>query len=312
MLNRRHIRIKVMQNIYAFTQSKNTDIAKQEKYLFLSFEKLYELYIIQLNLLVGIRKFAKKRYQILSKNRVLKLENKQGYENSIHNKVLLKVEENPDFIEITQNKNLDIWKDKTEYLQLIWKELLESDVFKEYAKIEIPTFKEDKNFVLKLYKEFIAPNDKLLDFYESENIGWVDDLPFVNTHIVKELNAINEYGLFQIEPLFKNEDDRKFAKELFAKAILHFNDYDTEIDVLTPNWEFDRIAQLDLILIKMGVTEFLYFPSIPVKVTINEYIEISKDYSSDKSSTFINGISDKISKKYIKEGKIKKIGRGLI
>lgn len=312
MLNRRHIRIKVMQNIYAFTQSKNTDITKQEKYLFLSFEKLYELYIIQLNLLVGIQKFAKKRYTILQKNRVLKLENKFGYENIIRNKVLHKIADNPDFIELTKNKNLDIWQDKTEYLQLIWEELLASELFKEYATIENPTFNDDKQFVLRLYKDFIAPNDKLLDFYESENIGWVDDIPFVNTQIVKDINSINEYGLFTIEPLFKNEDDRQFARDLFKKTVLHFNDYDAEIDALTPNWEFDRIAQIDLILIKMGITEFLYFPSIPVKVTINEYIEIAKDYSSDKSSTFINGILDKISKKLLKEGKINKIGRGLI
>ena len=312
MLNRRHIRIKVMQNIYAFAQSKNTDIAKQEKYLFLSYEKLYELYIIQLNLLVGIRKFAKKRYQVISKNRILKPENEQGYENIIRNKVLLKIKENPDFIEITKNKNLDIWKDKTEYLQLIWETLLVSDLFKNYANIKSPSFKEDKEFVLKLYKKCIAPNDKLFDFYESENIGWVDDLPFVNTHIVKELNVLNEYGLFYIESLFKNDDDRKFAKDLFLKTILHFNDYDEQIDALTPNWEFDRIAQLDLILIKMGITEFLYFNSIPIKVTINEHIEIAKDYSSDKSSIFINGILDKISKKYLTEGKINKIGRGLM
>ncbi len=312
MLNRRHIRIKVMQNIYAFTQSNNTDITKQEKYLFLSFEKLYELYIIQLNLLVSIQKFAKKRYDVMQKNRVLKLENKQGYENVIQNKVLHKIADNPDFIEITQNKNLNIWQDKTEYLQLIWEEVLKSDLFKEYAKLEAPTFKEDKNFVIRLYKDFIAPNEKLLDFYESENIGWIDDLPFVNTQIVKDLNSINEYGLFTIEPLFKNEDDRQFARDLFKKTILHYNDYDADIDALTPNWEFDRIAQIDLILIKMGITEFLYFPSIPVKVTINEYIEIAKDYSSENSSTFINGLLDKLSKKYAKEGKIKKIGRGLI
>ena len=185
-------------------------------------------------------------------------------------------------------------------------------MFKEYAKIKTPSFKDDKHFVLKLYKEFIAPNDKLLDFYESENIGWVDDLPYVNTQIVKDLNSLNEYGLFTIDSLFKNEVDRQFAKDLFKKTILHFNDYDAEIDELTPNWEFDRIAQIDLILIKMGITEFLYFPSIPIKVTINEYIEIAKDYSSDKSSIFINGILDKISKQLLKEGKIKKIGRGLI
>lgn len=312
MLNRRHIRIKVMQNIYAFTQSKNTDITKQEKYLFLSFEKLYELYIIQLNFLVEFQKFISKRFDIMQTNRVLKLENKSGYENIIHNKVIAIIAGNPDLIEYTGNKNLNIWQDKTEYLQLIWEALLASDLFKEYAKKQNPTFKEDKQFVLKLYKEFIAPNDKLLDFYESENIGWVDDLPYVNTQIVKDINSINEYGLFAIDPLFKNEDDRQFAKDLFKKTILHFNDYDAEIDILTPNWEFDRIAHLDLILIKMGITEFLYFPSIPVKVTINEFIEIAKDYSSENSSTFINGILDKISKKYLKERKINKIGRGLI
>ena len=312
MLNRRHIRIKVMQNIYAFVQSKNSDVSKQEKYLFLSFEKLYELYIIQLNLLVGIQKFTSKRYDIIQKNRVLKLENKQGFENIIQNKVLQKIADNPDFIELTQNKNLDIWKDKTEYLQLLWDELLASDLFKEYAAIEFPTYKDDKNFVLKFYKEFVAPNEKLLDFYESENIGWIDDLPYINTHIVKELNALNEFGLYNIEPLFKNEDDRQFARDLFRKSVLHFNDYDADIDALTPNWEFDRIAQIDLILVKMGVTEFLYFPSIPVKVTINEYIELAKDYSSEKSSTFINGLLDKLSKKYLSEGKINKIGRGLI
>jgi N utilization substance protein B len=312
MLNRRHIRIKVMQNIYAFKQSKNTDIAKQEKYLFLSFEKLFELYIIQLNLLAGIQKFAKKRYDVMLKNRVLKLENKQGYENIISNNVLHKIAENPDFIEITQNKNLNIWQDKTEYLQLIWQDLIDSELFKNYSKIERPSFKENKEFVLKLYKELIAPNEKLLDFYESENIGWVDDLPFVNTHIIKELNNMNEYGLFKIELLFKNDDDRQFASDLFKKTILHFDEYDADIDALTPNWEFDRIAQIDLILIKMGVVEFLYFPSIPVKVTINEYIEIAKDYSSEKSSIFVNGLLDKLSKKYMEERKIKKIGRGLV
>ncbi len=312
MLNRRHIRIKVMQNIYAYTQSKNSDISKQEKYLFLSFEKLYELYIIQLNLLVGIQQFAEKRYKIAKNNRVLKIERKQGYENIIHNKIVQKILNSPDFIELTARKNLNIWNDKTEYLQLIWEEIFQSELFENYCKLENPSFKEDKKFILKLYKNFIAPNEKLIDFYESENIGWIDDLPFVNTHIVKELNTLNEYSLFQIEPLFKNEDDEEFAKDLFRKTILHFNDYDAEIDELTPNWEFDRIAQIDLILIKMGITEFLFFPSIPVKVTINEYIELSKDYSSDKSSIFINGILDKLSKKYIKEGKINKIGRGLV
>ncbi len=312
MINRRHIRIKVMQNVYAFIQSKNNDIKKQENYLYLGINKLYELYIIQLNLLISIQKFTKKRLEISKTNRVSKNKNEQGFINIINNKLLEKFSDNFDFNEFIQNKNLNIWKDKSEYVQLIWEEILESEYFAVYNKNVNPTFKDDKNFILDVFKRIIAPNEKLIDFYESENIGWVDDLPFVNTQIVKDINRLKEHSTFVLDNIYKDEDDREFVKKLFTKTALHFTDYDADIDELTPNWEFDRIAQIDLILIKLGIAEFLFFPSIPTKVTINEYIELSKDYSSDKSSTFINGILDKISKKYSKEEKIKKIGRGLL
>jgi len=190
-------------------------------------------------------------------------------------------------------------------------EIKESDLFVKYNSAA-SNFKTDKEFVIDVFKTIIAPNDKLASFYEDQYIGWVDDLPFVNTIVVKTYASIKENSILILDNLYKDEDDRDFVKELFRKVVLLHTDYDEEIDKKTPNWDYDRIAGIDLILIKMAISEFLHFPSIPTKVTINEYLEIAKDYSSDKSSFFINGVLDKIEKEYQKEGKIKKIGRGLL
>lgn len=312
MLNRRHIRIKVLQSIYALLISKSTNLDSALKFLYLNINKLYELYILQLSLLVELQKFAKNRYEVAKKNRVSVIDSKLGYEHFIENKLIKKIAASTTLNEYILNKDLKNWSDNSEYVQLIWNEILVSDEFEKYSKKENSNFKDDKQFILNIYKQIIAPNNKLFDFFESENIGWIDDIPFVNTVVVKDLGRLDKQGKLVLADLYKNEDDYKFVKELFQKTVLNHDDYDAVIDELTPNWEFDRIADLDLILMKMAITEFLKFPSIPTKVTINEYLEIAKDYSSDKSSFFINGVLDKMLKKYKKEEKIKKIGRGLL
>lgn len=312
MLNRRHIRIKVLQSVYALLISKSTNLDSALKFLYLNVNKLYELYILQLNLLVELQKFAKNRYEVSKKNRVSVIDSKLGYEHFIENKLIKKIATSTSLNEYIFNKDLKNWSDNSEYVQLIWNEILVSDEFKKYSENPASDFQDDKQFILSIYKKIIAPNNKLFDFFESENIGWIDDIPFVNTVVVKDLGRLDEKNKLILADLYKNEDDRKFVKELFQKTALNHDDYDAVIDELTPNWEFDRIADLDLILMKMAITEFLKFPSIPTKVTINEYLEIAKDYSSDKSSFFINGVLDKMLKKYKKEEKIKKIGRGLL
>ena len=143
-------------------------------------------------------------------------------------------------------------------------------------------------------------------------ISWVDDIPFVNTWIVRSLSKQKEGKIFVLDSLYKDDDDKQFVSDLFRKTVLKQQDYEQDIADQTPNWESDRIADIDMILIKMAITEFLNFPSIPTKVTINEFIEIAKDYSTERSSYFINGVLDKLSKKYIKENNINKIGRGLL
>jgi len=159
----------------------------------------------------------------------------------------------------------------------------------------------------------IAPNDQLYDYIEDKRLTWVDDFPIVNTALVKIFAKITKQniGSTLIPDLYKNEEDRDFALQLFRKVILNEEKLIKEIDGKTPNWDKDRIAEIDMIILKMGITEFLNFPSIPVRATINEYLEIAKEYSTPKSSLFINGILDKIVKELAENNKIKKIGRGL-
>jgi len=312
MINRRHIRVKVMQSFYALLQSKSDNLVREEKFLYFSIDKLYDLYVLQLSILAEVQKLAKKRLAISKKGRVSTIENIQGFENLSNNAFLNLIDESVSLKEYIAYKNLDNWKDATEYLQIILDEIKKNDLFIAYTKINDPSFKDDKEFIIAVFKEIVAPNEKLSDYYEDQYIGWVDDIPFVNTLVLKQILKVKENGLVILDDLYKDGDDRSFVKELFTKVALHHTEFDDNIDEKTPNWEYDRIAELDLILIKMAMTEFLYFPSIPTKVTINEYLEIAKDYSSEKSSFFINGVLDKIEKEYKSVGKIQKIGRGLI
>lgn len=207
---------------------------------------------------------------------------------------------------------IDHWSLDTEYLKIVFDELQKSSLYKTYLNSETTSFQADKSFVIDFFKEIIAPNEKLADYFEDKMISWVDDIPFVNTWIVKSLSKQKEGKIFVLDSLYKDHDDKQFVSDLFRKTVLKHQDYDQDIADQTPNWETDRIADIDMILIKMAITEFLNFPSIPTKVTINEFIEIAKDYSTEKSSYFINGVLDKLSKEYTKQNKINKIGRGLL
>jgi N utilization substance protein B len=174
------------------------------------------------------------------------------------------------------------------------------------------SFSIDKNFVIDFFTDIIAPSSQLSEYFEDENITWVDDIPFVNTWVVRSLKKQKETSPFTLGNLYKNKDDSDFVSELFKKVILNHHTFESDIKIHTPNWESDRIADMDMILIKMGACEFLNFPMIPTKVTINEYIEIAKDYSSEKSSYFVNGVLDKLSREFEKDKKLVKVGRGLL
>ena len=312
MINRRHIRVKVMQSVYAMLQSHNDDIIKEEKFVKHSVLKMFDLYVLNIQLLVAVQKLAAKK-MALSKNKILASASDLNPNiKFINNKVIHNISQSISLEGYVELNKLHNWEENDEYIKIIFEELLKSSLYEKYLADEENSFKLDKNFVVDFFKEIIAPNEKLAEYYEDNMISWVDDIPFVNTWVVKILSKQKANGLFVLGSLYKDKDDEDFVSKLFRKTILKQAEYELAIAEKTPNWESDRIAGIDMILIKMAITEFLNFPSIPTKVTINEYIEISKDYSTSKSSFFINGVLDKISKEFIANKKIVKIGRGLI
>ncbi len=312
MVNRRHIRIKVMQSVYAVLRSRSDDLKKEEKFLLFNIQKSKELYVLQLLLLLEIRDLAREHIEIRKKKYLATEEDRNPNLRFVENRVLKSIEESEEIREFRQSRKLDLWKENREYVRILLDEMTQSEAYAEYMGSGRDGFEQDREFVTYLFKEIVAPNEKLFDFYESINLGWVDDYPLVNTMILKTFKQMKRNHSFNLSELSVKEDDEEFLLDLFRKTLLHQDEFTEEIDAKTPNWDTERIADVDMILIKMALTEFLYFPSIPTKVTINEYIEIAKDYSTAKSSYFINGVLDKLLKDYNKSGKLKKMGRGLL
>ena len=312
MINRRHIRVKVMQSMYAMLQSDTDDVVKERKFLRYSILKMYDLYVLNLQLLVEVQKLAAKRITLSKKKFLATKEDLKPNTKFISNKIIKAISESISLESYIEINKLDHWKLDDEYVRIVFDELQKSNLYKKYLDTVENSFKVDKAFVIDFFKEIIAPNEKLAEYYEDKMISWVDDIPFVNTWVVRSLNKCKSNQTFMIGTLYKDKDDEGFVSELFQKTILKHKEYEKDIEDKTPNWEADRIADIDMILIKMAITEFIHFPSIPTRVTINEYIEISKDYSTDKSSYFINGVLDKIAKEFIQNERIVKVGRGLL
>lgn len=312
MINRRHIRVKVMQSAYALLQSKSDNLIREEKFLYHSIDKMYDLYALVLRLLVEVRNMESNHINISQKKFLATSEEKNPNLKFINNEVFRIIDESVSLNEYIENHKITNWSLDDEYVKEIWRLTKESKIYASYMKSQSSNFQEDKEFVVAMFKNIIAPNDKLSEYFEDKTISWVDDIPFVNTWIVKTLNGLNLKQPLRLGKLYKDDDDKNFVVDLFRKVVLNHKEFEKEIVDKTPNWDTERIAEIDMILIKMAITEFLKFPSIPTSVTINEYIEISKDYSTDKSSFFINGVLDKILKDFTTSKRLNKIGRGLI
>ncbi len=314
MLTRRHIRVKVMQAIYAMLQSKHSDVDAQQKFLFASIERMESLYLLLLSLLIELRKTAQKQLEIAQKKYLATETDKNPNTKFVNNYILQLLANNEHVLDALEAKKIKHWELDDEYVRLVYDAIVESEIYKDYMKTTTNSIKEDQSFFVELYKEIIAPHPKLYEYIEDHSLTWLDDLPLVNTIILKKIKKINQNSskTIFIESLYKDQEDREFAKNLLLKTVLNDEKLSKEIEGKTPNWDKERIAEVDSILLKMAIAEFLYFPSIPVRVTINEYLEIAKEYSTPKSSIFINGVLDKLVKDYQTNQKLNKIGRGLM
>ena len=308
MLNRRHLRIKVLQVLYAYFQSNGNDFKVVEKELMNSIERIYDIYLY---LLLAFEELKDVEEQ---KNAESKLKSRSTNDRFVQNKTIALIAESSELREAAENNRVNwIGDEHREMFKKVMQQIRESELFFNYMQADSDTFEEDKNFAVALFKAEIANSPLIYNFFEEKSIHWMDDIDLACGIALKTIKQATEGNAITIHPLFKDpEDEIPFVKTLLRKTIANDQENVLLIDELTKNWELDRIAKMDIILMKMAITELQEFNNIPKKVTLNEYIEISKFYSTPKSSGFINGILDKAIDRLDKEKKIQKIGRGLI
>lgn len=314
MLNRRHIRVKVMQSIYAMHQNGSDSIEKEEKFLLFSIENILDLYLIMLSALIEIRKKEVVFLEKSAEKHLATKEERNPNKKFVNNAIFDLLEENNSLSIGLENRKINNWHLNDDYILLLLAAIKESDLYEKYMSNRENNFAEDKNFIVDVFTEIVAPNEKLYDYLEDHKLTWIDDIPLVNTEILKQLKAIkpNAADSFRVPKLYKDVEDKEFVSNLFRKTVLNEDAFAKEYTDKTPNWDVERIAEIDTIILKMAICEFLKFPSIPVKVTINEYLEIAKEYSTPKSSIFINGILDNLVKEFETDKKLLKTGRGLM
>lgn len=301
-----------MQSIYAMHQKNSDEIEKEEKFLYHSIDNILDLYLIMVSSLVEIKKKEVVFLETSSKKHLATPEEKNPNKKFINNAVLQILEESNSISIALETRKINNWSMNDDYILILLNEVKKSELYQNYMQTKTSTFEEDKQFVVDLFTEVIAPNDKLYEYLEDNKLTWIDDIPMVNTQIQKQLRQIKEGDEFRVPKLYKDQEDKEFVSLLFRKTVLNEIELAKEYIDKTPNWDSERIAEIDTIILKMAICEFLKFPSIPVKVTINEYLELAKEYSTPKSSIFINGILDNLVKDFTNEGKMKKSGRGLL
>ena len=319
MLSRRHLRIKALQALYAFNRSNSPELMVGEKNMLRSTEKIYELVIRQLSFMVEIARFAEIRIEEGKKKYYPTEEDLNPNTKFVENQLIKKISDNRDYVKRMNAYRIN-WVDEVEAVRKVFNAVKESQDYKRYMNSGESTFDGDKKYLISLFKYLLADNEYLTSYYEEMDIYWADDIDTANVLVLKIMKGMQQnHDVFEPFPSLYNEtgkdvidEDKKFLKELYRKTILKSDEFESMIASKASNWELDRIAVMDVLLLKMALAELLEFPSIPVKVTMNEYIDLSKYYSTPKSRVFINGVLDKMIADLKKENRIVKAGRGLI
>ncbi len=314
MLNRRHLRIKVLQALYAYFQSNEDNYVRSEEEMLKAIDKIYDLYLYLLLTFDELKVIAERRIEENKKKIRPSEEELNPNMKFVDNAIFKILEESKQLRALSEDRKVNwIGDDLQELMRKMFLQIRESETYFEFMNNGEAGFEEDRQFALTLFKTEIANFPLLYDFFEEKSIQWLDDIDLACSMVLKTIKNFSENEDNSILTLYKDKDDEVgFVKQLFRKTISIDKENEKLINELIKNWEFDRIAKMDLILLKMGITELQIFNEIPTKVTLNEYIEISKFYSTPKSNTFINGILDKAIVELKENKKIQKVGRGLM
>ena len=318
MINRRFLRIKVLQAVYAYLESGEDFVENGVKHLLESVEKMRELFIWQLSFLVETKRFAENRIEENKRKNFPTHEDLNPNMRYVQNRVLNALQNNRELRREEENLKIN-WADHQDIVRNYYNMMRNTEEYQEYMSSPIDNFEQDKKFIVKMITEYFAEQEVLQDFYEEKSIFFVDDYHLVSSMLIRFFSEMksnfNETSL--LPTIYKTEkdiinEDKEFIKNLFREVIKNNEEYGKLVGANTSNWEKERVCVMDMIILKLAITEFCRFPYIPVKVTMNEYIEISKYFSTPKSKIFVNGILDRMSKKLMAENLIVKKGIGLL
>lgn len=312
MLNRRFLRIKIMQALYGYFRDEDADIKTAEKNLFTSIDKTYELFLHLLSFLTNLHFSARISQEGGRAKRLPTKEDLDPNQKFINNSLLTAISESKAINSEFSKKTIS-WQNDQDLVRKLFSELKGTKFYKDYMQSGPNTFEEDKKLIKQIMQELLYEHELFNFWFEERNIHWSDDLHFAFVFLNKWLDGLDSENDLILPPLYRDtEEDKKFVADLFRKTIMHTSEFDELIDRHTKNWELERIAHLDILLMKMTLAEILYISNVPVKVSMNEYIDLAKEYSSPQSGRFINGVLDKMVIALKKENKIQKTGRGLL
>ena len=306
MINRELIRIKIVQLTYAYYQNGSKNIDTAEKELLFSLSKAYDLYNYLLALIVGITKEARRHLEV-AESRAKREGTPMPSTRFVYNRFALQLEQNKmlcDFME-TQKKS---WDDEPEFLKKIYTQITESQIYKDYMEAEEDSYLADRELWRKLYRTLIENNATLDTLLEEQSLYWNDDKEVVDTFVVKTIKRFDEKNSSTQEllPEYDSEEDKEYARKLFRATIMNGEEYQRLMSEASHNWDFSRLAYMDIVIMQIAIAEMLNFPSIPISVTINEYVDIAKLYSTPRSAGYINGMLDTIAHHLVDTGRLLK------
>jgi len=306
MINRELIRIKIVQLTYAYYQNGSKNIDTAEKELLFSLSKAYDLYNYLLALIVGITKEARRHLEV-AESRAKREGTPMPSTRFVYNRFALQLEQNKmlcDFME-TQKKS---WDDEPEFLKKIYTQITESQIYKDYMDAEEDSYLADRELWRKLYRTLIENNADLDMLLEEQSLYWNDDKEVVDTFVVKTIKRFDEKNRSTQEllPEYDSEEDKEYARKLYRATIMNGEEYQRLMSEASRNWDFSRLAYMDIVIMQIAIAEMLNFPSIPVSVTINEYVDIAKIYSTPRSAGYINGMLDSIAHHLVDTGRMLK------
>jgi N utilization substance protein B len=311
MINRRLIRVKVFKILFGKVNSETLSLSGAVSDLMMSCDKSLELYYFMLTLPVAVRKIAQSKIETGLKKFHPSDEERNPNMRFAENRVIAMLEEDTDLLTFCEKRGL-LWNDYQSLVKKFFLSMSASEYFKEYMESSENSFENDLNLIIRFFEEEFEENDELHDVLEDLSLFWTDDLEYVVNVITKRLSTLKESSKIKHPAVFLKEDDRDYAVRLLEKSMIHYDKYMELMGKHLQNWDIERLAATDTALIVMGIAEAVEFQDIPVKVTINEYVELSKYFSTPNSKVFVNGILDKVIASLMKDGQIEKRGRGLV